>query len=319
MIAARNTAYWELAGASVLVGSSVVAGKIATMHMPVFLSQAATLAIALLLLVPLAWRKCRQELRLDKKDVLFLLLQSFLGMFLFRVLMLYGLKTVSAAEAGILTSFTPAAVAVLSFLLLKEAITVRLGAGILCSVAGVLCIGAAGWFAIGPAVQAPPSVFGLLLILSAVLGEAALTVLRKLTSSRVSSLAATTYVTFFSFLMFLPFSLVEASRFDWALLGARDLGLLLYYGLFVTALAYLLWFRGVTKVPAATAAVFTGCIPISTVLLSYVLLHEPFAWAHLAGGAFVFAGIWLVSAPTGVSAPAGSTARSTSPRSPSAG
>ncbi|WP_282940200.1 DMT family transporter [Paenibacillus sp. RC67] len=133
------------------------------------------------------------------------------------------------------------------------------------------------------------------LILAAVSGEAMLTILRKMTASSVSSLIGTTYVTLFSFLMFTPFALVEATQYDFSRISLGDVGLLLYYGIFVTAVAYLLWFRGVAKVSAGTAAVFTGCIPISTLLLSYVVLQEPFSIAHLVGGTFVFLGIWHVS------------------------
>ncbi|AFC31210.1 putative efflux transporter [Paenibacillus mucilaginosus 3016] len=292
------TAGLELSGAAVLIGSSVVAGKITAMHIPVFFSQTVSLAIALLVLLPLSWRK-REELKvLGRKDLLLLLLQAFLGMFLFRVLMLYGLKTASAAEAGILTSFTPAAVALLSIVFLKERMTPRLASGVLFAAAGVACLGAPGWFGSAPSSAAPSSSVGLLLILGAVGGEAALTVIRKLTASSVSPLTGTTCVTFFSFLMFLPFSLAEAARTDLSVLGPQDAALLLYYGVFVTAVAYLLWFSGVSKVSAGTAAVYTGCIPVSTVLLSYALLHEPFSWAHAAGAAFVFLGIRQVSAPS---------------------
>ncbi|WP_426446041.1 DMT family transporter [Paenibacillus sp. S-38] len=289
------TAYLELSGAAVLIGSSVVAGKITALHLPVFFSQAVSLAAALLVLFPLTWRRRQEWLRLSRRDLLLLLLQAFLGMFLFRVLMLYGLQSASAVQAGILTSLTPAAVALLSVIFLKERLTPRLVFGVLCAAVGAACIGAPGWLGTASDAAAPASYAGLLLILAAVAGEAALTIIRKLTASSVSPLTGTTCVTLFSFLMFLPFSLAEAVRTDLSALRMEDAALMLYYGVFVTALAYLLWFSGVSKVSASTAAVYTGCIPVSTVLLSYTVLQEPFSWAHLIGGAFVIAGIRQVS------------------------
>ncbi|ANE46323.1 multidrug transporter [Paenibacillus swuensis] len=297
----RNAAYIELTVAAMLVGSSVVVGKLTTMQMPVFLSQSASLAVALVLLIPLALNRRGASLRVRRKDLYSLLLQALLGMFLFRIFMLYGLKFVSAAEAGIVTSMTPAVVVCLSIFMLKEKLTRRLLLGVFCSLAGIISIQATGWFTSVPSVaseSSSPSTapwIGLLLILAAVTGEAMLTILRKMTASHVSSLLGTTYVTFFSFLMFLPFSLVEATQYDWAAAGYRELGLVVYYGIFVTALAYLLWFRGVSKVSAGTAAVFTSCIPLSAMLLSYAVLREPFAWTHLVGGAFVIVGVWQVS------------------------
>lgn len=291
----RSTAYLELTAAAILIGSSVVAGKWSTMQIPVFLSQALSLSIALLLLIPLVWIKHRAKLVPGKKDLLYLMLQAFLGMFLFRVLLLYGLKTAPANEAGIVTSLTPAAVVVLSFIFLKERLTKRLLIGVVCSLMGIICTQLPGWFTSLSSVHSTRSTLGLLLILVAVCGEAMLTILRKMTASSVSPLIGTTYVTLFSFLMFTPFALAEAKHYAFAHISREDIGLLLYYGIFVTALAYLLWFSGIAKVSAGTVAVYTGCIPISTILLSYLVLKEPFSMAHLAGGAFVFMGIWYVS------------------------
>ncbi|PPQ46243.1 EamA/RhaT family transporter [Paenibacillus peoriae] len=286
--------YMELVIATSIVGSSVVVGKLVVMRLPVFLSQSASLAVALLFLVPIVFIK-KYSLRISKRDALILFIQALVGMFLFRVLMLYGLAYASASESGILTSLTPAIVALLSYVLLREKIALRSGLGIACSLLGVLALQvphiSAFWF------NAPnaTSFIGLLLVLSAVFGEAALTVLRKMLSSHVSSLLGTMYITLFSFFMFLAFSFVEAQQFNFNHVGVGEIGLVLYYGIFVTALGYVLWFRGVSRVPASTAAVYTGCIPVSTLLLSYIILRESFSFAHLAGAGFVFLGIILMS------------------------
>ncbi|MGG1618853.1 DMT family transporter [Paenibacillus sp. NRS-1782] len=286
--------YMELLIATFIVGSSVVVGKLVVMRLPVFLSQSASLAVALLFLVPIVLIR-KYSLRISKRDALILLIQALIGMFLFRVLMLYGLTYATASESGIMTSLTPAIVALLSYVLLKEKITLRPRLGIACSLLGVLALQAPHISALWFSAPKATSFIGMLLILSAVFGEAALTVLRKMLSSHVSSLLGTMYITLFSFLMFLACSFGEARQFNFNHVGAGEVGLVLYYGIFVTALAYVLWFRGVSRVPASTAAVYTGCIPFSTLLLSYVILREPFSIAHLAGVGFVSLGIMLIS------------------------
>ncbi|SEN68101.1 EamA-like transporter family protein [Paenibacillus sophorae] len=187
--------------------------------------------------------------------MLLLLAQAFFGMFLFRVFMLYGLRFASATEGGIMTSLTPFAVALLSYILLGEKMTGRRGGGILCSLAGIAVIQVPPLLMSG-AVDRPASVTGMLLLSAAVVGEAALTVLRKMLSPRISSLLAAAYVTAFAFLMFLACSVIELLQYGFPEMEAADAGIILYYGIFVTALAYVLWFRGVSKVPAGTAAVF---------------------------------------------------------------
>jgi drug/metabolite transporter (DMT)-like permease len=69
----------------------------------------------------------------------------------------------------------------------------------------------------------------------------------------------------------------------------------LYNGILLTVIAFLFWFRGVTRVPASAAAVFTGIMPISAVSLSYLVLNEPFSWLHLIGALCVLLGIGLIA------------------------
>jgi drug/metabolite transporter (DMT)-like permease len=67
-----------------------------------------------------------------------------------------------------------------------------------------------------------------------------------------------------------------------------------YYGL-GTVGAYILWYQGVSKVPASTAGVFTGVQPVSAVVLSIILLKEPMVWSYWVGIASVLSAIVLMS------------------------
>lgn len=62
----------------------------------------------------------------------------------------------------------------------------------------------------------------------------------------------------------------------------------------ITAVAFILWFQGVTQVSGSIAAIFTGVAPINTVVLSYAILQEPFQWAHVWGGLCVLVGIGFI-------------------------
>jgi hypothetical protein len=41
-------------------------------------------------------------------------------------------------------------------------------------------------------------------------------------------------------------------------------------------------------------AVFTGVMPVSAIIFSYLSLHEPFQWPHLWGGLCVLAGLGFI-------------------------
>jgi len=67
-----------------------------------------------------------------------------------------------------------------------------------------------------------------------------------------------------------------------------------YYSL-GTVGAYLLWYQGVSKVPASIAGAFTGIQPVSAVVLSNLLLKEPMVWSHWVGIGSVLLDIVLMT------------------------
>lgn len=282
-------AYLELSLAMIIVGSSVVIGKLVIASFPIFLASALRFGLAVFILVPYLYLREGNLLTFSKRDGVILGLQAFTGVFLFNVFLLYGLKFTSAAEAGIITSTTPAVVAILSFLFLKERLTLNKAVGIALVVFGILIINV-----LGDTLDSERGQYALLgnvLIFGAVLGEAAFTIFPKIASQSISPLRTATVMSVLGLLMFMPFALYEAFHFDFTQTTLMDWGLVIYLGVVVTVVAFLLWFGGVRQVMASEAAVFTGVMPVSAVLLSYLILGEPFAWAHVWGILFVVAGI----------------------------
>ncbi|MDP4092351.1 MAG: EamA family transporter [Bacillota bacterium] len=285
--------YTELSVATAMAGSSIVAGKLLANTFPVFLSQGVSLIAALAVLFPASFRSRRKISSISKKDYLFMFLQALAGMFLFRVFMLYGLKKTTAVESGIITSFTPAALALLSFIFLKEKINCIKLTGISMSVMGVLIINVmeAG----KSASSGDYSLYGNIMIFLAVICEALLTIFRKGNSKDITPIVCTYYVTLFSFILFLPVSLSEGLKFDFSSVSPEQWLYIVYYGVVVTAIAYILWFCGVSKVSAGTAAVYTSFMPISAVILSCTVLREAFTAFHAAGVSLSIAGMLLIT------------------------
>ncbi len=292
-ISGRAVAYAELTLAMAIVGSSVVVGKLIVDRFPVFLANGLGLAVAVAILVPLLLGLEGGFPAVGKKDLLVLFLQAFTGIFLFRVLLLYGLTLTTAAESGIITSTTPAVTGLIAFLFLGEKLGLNTWAGIVLAVLGILAINVAGTTV--EAGRGPSPLLGNLLVFGAVVGEALFTIFAKVASGRTTPLATSTAASVFALLMFLPFSVREARGFDFSGLSLADWVPVIYYGVFVTVVAFFLWFRGVSKVPASTAAVFTGVLPVSALLLSYLVLDEPAQGSHLVGIACVLLGIFLIS------------------------
>lgn len=288
----HRRAYLALASAMIIVGSSVVVSKVIVASFPIFLASALRFAIASLILVPLLRRRERHILALSRRAWVILLLQALTGVFLFSVLLLYGLKFTSAAEAAIITSSTPAVVGLISFLLLRERPSLVKVGGIGLAMGGLLLINLLE--APGATARGSMPLLGNALVFGAVIGEALFTILPKAISPRLSPLRMATMVSVLGFLLFLPPALSEARSFDLTSLPWHAWLPILYSGVVVTVLAFLLWFQGIATVPASTAAVFTALMPVSAVALSYLLLREPFAWSHLWGGLCILVGLGLI-------------------------
>ncbi len=283
-------AYLNLTLAMIIVGSSVVAGKIMVNELPVFLSSGLRFLLATAVMLPILYFREGGLPRLSRKSWLILTFQALCGSFLFTVFLLYGLKQTSPASAGIITSTTPMFMGIIGWLFFKEKCSAGTIFGISLSLAGVVILGSAE-----QGVQAKNSITGFMLILGAVMAESVFLVLRKWVAEPLSPMAATTIICLLGLLWFLPCSAYEITQVDLSAVSMRIWQAVTYYGLVVTVLAYLFWFAGIMHVPASTAGSFTGIMPVSAICLSTLILNEQLQWFHFAGCCFVLAGIITLS------------------------
>jgi len=69
----------------------------------------------------------------------------------------------------------------------------------------------------------------------------------------------------------------------------------LYFGIVVTVLAFLLMYQGLSKVPASSAGVLTSVLPLSSIILSFFILKEEVLLSHVLGMLLVFVAIFVIS------------------------
>lgn len=277
--------------AMIIVGSSVVAGKLLAQRFPVFLASELRFLVATIIMVPILIR-IEGFPSIQKREMLILFLQGLFGVFLYSIFMLYGLTFTTAIEAGIITSTIPAVTGGLAFLFLKEKSTKSVCAGILLAVLGTLIINVVG--SASDIERGSSPIFGNLLIFGAVICEALFIILGKFVSQRVSPLAISTIVSVLGTILFLPLSLYEGAKFNFEGVTMAEWGLILYFGIVVTVIAFILMYQGVSKVPASTVGVLTGVLPISSVLLSVLILGEKISFFHFIGISFTLTAILLI-------------------------
>ncbi|WP_312563557.1 DMT family transporter [Anaerospora sp.] len=285
-----------LAGAFSLAGTSVIAGSLLSGILGVFTISAISLLFALVGLLPFCAANLRAALPLlSWRTWMELFFQALFGIFLFRLFLLQALLLTSAGEAGILTGVTPAVTAVLARLLLKEPLDRGQIAGIVSTVSGIAVL--QGLLSTGT--QFTQQHFtGNMLVLCAALSESLFNVLSRLASVKaaeraLSPIAQSALVSAIALLLCLIPALNEQADMRLSLLNISSWAALLWYGLFVTALAFIFWYEGIKRCKASVAAAFTGLMPVTSLLLAVLFLGEQANVQQWAGGLLVMAGMVL--------------------------
>ncbi|MYL82189.1 EamA family transporter [Desulfovibrio aerotolerans] len=289
-MSSRFKAVAALVAAMVLVGSSVAVGRSMTAVLPLYFASLARFALASLILVPLVVILEGRFPRVSRRTLAALFAQAVCGSFLFTACLLYGLALTGAAQAGVVAAATPAMVTLLGRLLFRERLPRAAVAGIACTTAGLAVIGGGGEAGIGPS-----PILGNLLVLCAVGFEAIFLLLRRTVREPLSPLAAAMWVSLLGCVLFLGPGMWQGTGMQLSQLTARSIGEVVYYGLGVTAAAYMLWFYGVMRVDAATAGVTTGVMPVAALGCAALWCGETVGWRELAGCVGVLAGIVCLS------------------------
>ena len=291
-----------LAGAFSLAGTSVIAARFFGGQLGIFTITGVSLLLALCLMLPLGWKELKDTCRrLRLRDGGLLFLQALFGIFLFRLFLLTGLEKTSSGEAGILTGATPAVTVLLAAFVLREPVGRRARLGIVSAIGGVVLIQLFSAGKLGA--MSLDHLAGNGLVLLAAISESSFNILSRgfalksegSQGAAIPPMSQTMLVTATAmFLCLIP------AAFEHPLSSLRTIGwqewlALVWYGPFVTALAFLLWFAGIQRCPAATAAAFSGLMPFTALLLSVLVLGESSYWLQWVGGLLVILGIILIA------------------------
>ena len=298
----RAVAYGCLALSMSLVGSYVALSKPLAIVFPVFLL--AWLRFGIGGLAMLHWLRkppAEQPLSWQIKKLVFL--ESFLGNFLFTIAMITGVSMTSAVSAGVIMATIPAAIALMSWIFLKERIGLRIWAAVICGALGIGLLSLSKSTHAGGDAAQQTAWLGNLLVFVAVLCEASYAVIGKklttvLTPKRISSI-----INLWGFILMTPLGLYAIRGFDFAQVTSGMWLLLLFYALAASVWSVWLWMTGQKSVPASQAGVFTVMLPISAALVGVLVLGETLTGMQTLAFAVSLAGILLATVPGRSNAP----------------
>ncbi|MGH7902754.1 MAG: DMT family transporter [Candidatus Dormibacteraceae bacterium] len=202
------------------------------------------------------------------------------------MLQLWGTDLAGAAAGSLLTLTTPLFVALLARRLLAEATAPHQWAGICLALIGAALVAGPG---------RTSSAAGDLLLLASAGAWAAFTVIGAGPVRERGALPVTAGACAWALPLMVPGSAIElASGMRLHVTGGALLAAL-YLGLGATALAWWAWYRGVERLPAASAAAFILIQPVVGVALSIPVFGLRPGPGFVAGGLLVGAGILVTS------------------------
>ncbi|MEO5660767.1 MAG: DMT family transporter [Polaromonas sp.] len=299
----RFVAYACLALSMSLVGSYVALSKPLVAALPVFLL--AWLRFGLGGLAMLHWlKKPADEIPMSGQTKRLVFLESFLGNFLFSICMLFGVSLTSAVAAGVIMAAIPAAVAVMSWLFLRERIGLRVWSAVGCAVIGIGLVSLSKGEQVAPAhigleadLASKQAWLGNLLLVGAVLCEAAYAVIGKKLTGVLGPKRITALINLWGFALVMPLGLWMAWDFDFAAVPPSAWLLLLFYSLAASVWTVWLWMTGLKTIAANQAGVFTVMLPISAAAVGVLVLGETLNGTQISAFAIALTGVLLATLP----------------------
>jgi drug/metabolite transporter (DMT)-like permease len=309
-----------------LVGCYVALSKPLTLVLPVFLL--AWLRFGIGGVAMLHWlKKLSVEPAMSPQTKRLVFIESLLGNFLFSICMLYGVSMTSAINAGIIMAMIPAVVALMSWLFLGERISLRIWAAIALGVIGIALYtlsnsellrqyisglepdfnkyflnsssnkSATSKVSQNSVITSNSSWLGNLLLVGAVLCEAAYAVIGKKLTATLSPKRISALINAWGFVLMTPFGIYIASSFDFYSVTFSSWLLLVFYALAASMWSVWLWMTGLKVIPASAAGVYTVFLPIAAALVGVFVLGESLNTIQICGFVLALFGVLLATLP----------------------
>ena len=266
----------------VQVGLAMVATRAVADQVGPFTLGLLRYVIGCAVLLPFFLRTVRP--RLNRRDLLPVLVLGIAQFGVLIALLNAGLQRVSAAQSSVLFSTFPLITILLGAMLGVERISVALLLGAALSVSGIaLCLGAD---------TLPSSASGVAFVLGAAFCGAVCAIFYRPYLQRYPTLQIGTLAMLAAVAALTPFSLAEAAPAALAAIPAWAWALIVFIGLSSGA-GYVLWLTALKHAAPSEATILMGLSPVTAMLMGWLWLDEPLTAGFAAGLTLVLGGVSL--------------------------
>jgi len=249
------------------------------------------LFIVCIIFLPIRLLKPQKFSKLHKKDIIPLFFLGFLGIIVYHLGLNYGEIYISSSAASLIIATIPIFIVILAAIILKEKITIKITAGIILSLIGVIIISLLGTSDSSIEITYLSGAFAVLI--AAIMG-AGYTIAGKKLLQRYSALSLTVYAFLLGSIGLIPF--ISTSLFEevtsMSIIGWSTI---LYLGIFPTVIGYVFWYIALEIKTASEISVFLYFIPVLSTIISYFFFDEQITWFFIFGGILVILGLFIVN------------------------
>jgi drug/metabolite transporter (DMT)-like permease len=284
--------YLKLLLTALFWGGTFIAGRILAAELGPFSAAFLRFAVATLCLALFTWKIENRFPRVGGKQFIGLILLAMSGVIAYNIFFFSGLRTIEAGRAAVIIACNPVFIALFSALLFGEKLRPPAIAGIVLSVAGALTVITrgrldqlwAGGFGRGEA-----------LIFGCVLSWVAFSLIGKKVLSGLSPLVSILYAAGIGALALFGPALHEGVAGHFAATSTRAWLAIFYLGFFGTAFGFVWYYQGIKAIGPTRAGLFINFVPISAVVLAFVILGESITPSLFIGTSLVICGVYLTN------------------------
>jgi drug/metabolite transporter (DMT)-like permease len=288
----KTWVYVKLTLTAIFWGGTFIAGRIVAAELPPFSAAFVRFALAAVLLVAIVWRTEGALPRPTARQAFRLAVLGMTGVFAYNAGFFAALKLIEASRASLIVALCPVLLSVSAAVFFRERFTILKALGVILSVSGAMLVISRG--ALFHLLDGGVGL-GELLIFSSVVSWTIYSLVGRLVMGQLSPLVAVTWSVLVGLAALLPAAVCEGALPTLPQLPWRAWIGLLYLAAFGTVLGFVWYYEGIRRVGAVRAGLFINLVPVSAVLLSWLLLGERVTPSLLLGGALVVAGVSLTN------------------------
>lgn len=286
------TVYLKLLGTAFFWGGTFIAGRYISRDMDPYAAAFLRFAIASVILMSLIYMKEGRFPGLSLKQGVAVLALGMTGVFSYNVLFFSGLHSVTAGRASLIIALNPIAISLLSTVIFKEKLTPLKLAGILLSVTGAMIVITNGNLA---KIFENPFGIGELFIFGCVASWVAYSLIGKIVMSGLSPLISVGYSAMVGATLLAVPAIARGMISVIAGYGFYQWVSLFYLGVFGTVVGFFWYYQGINIVGPMKSSVFINFVPVSAILLAFLILGEPVTLSLITGACLVICGVLLTN------------------------